>query len=289
MNATRRITTWFSVFSLIAAAVCYASYRLDCRELRAAAEPLVIDMHTTHERVLSMLHWVHANLRTSENDRFFLWRGLRATPLQVLHGGGDCADKSRLLSAMLRQIGIPATMIMCFDSQTLAPTHTVVCAFFDSKNTMVVDPAYGLSFPRPDAGGYFGLQALRNDSSILVRRLAELRRDSPSSHPVHSYNAQVSSYQFASSVNWNKNSLTRSLHDALYPLAGEMLYSWPRPLFVEEPKLLVSMMACAAALAALAVSRVLRRMAGFSFPRQCVPVGEGVVLAGQRGIGNALA
>jgi len=274
VKPVRHISVWISACLLLAAATCYASYRIDCYRLRAAAIPRTAHASTPHDKVLALLQMVHAIPETSENEQFVLLRRLRATPLQVLSGGGDCADKSRLLSAMLRQIEIPATMVMCHDPRTLAPTHTVVCAFTDDKQTMVVDPAYGLFFPTAGSHGYYGLNALRNDPSILTHRLAELRAILPASHPVHAYNASASSFAFASSINWNKNSLIRSLHDVLHSFAGDALYSWPRPLLLEEPKLFVCILTCVAGMAAWLLAAVARRAARHAHARQIVRTRE---------------
>ncbi len=238
--------------------LCYLSYRSDCRRLRAVAEQVVQGATCDCDRVLRLLQYVHAIPRTAENTAFFLLPGLRATPAQVLSGGGDCADRSRLLVAMLREVGTPATMVLCFDENTGAPTHTVVSAV-TSQGGMVVDPAYGMHFPKSGGQGYYGLTELRESPTILADRLAELRGILPAKHPVRSYNPRSASYRRASSCNWNKNAMTRVLHSMLHPLAGDELYSWTRPIVLEEPKLFVTALAAGVALISLVLPWAYRR------------------------------
>jgi hypothetical protein len=112
---------------------------------------------------------------------------------------------------------------------------------------VIVDPAYGLEFPRPSDAGYYGLWELRNDPSILERRLSELRLTTNRMHPVHAYHAESAPYTLVSSINWNKNFLTKCIHNAARARVGDALYAWPRPLVLEEPKLAMAALALAAA------------------------------------------
>ncbi len=251
---TRQLANRAAFALIVAALPCYVSYRLDCNHLRKTAEPIAADSSTSEARVLDLLHWVHNIPQSAENQHYFVLPRLRATPMQVLTSGGDCADKSRLLSSMLRQIGIPATMLMCFDPQTRTPTHTVVCALLGPGRTMIVDPAYDLCFPRRD-GGYYGLGELRDDPSILATRLAEMRSNVTRWHPVHAYNAASAHYGLAASVNWNKNSVMRAVHEVIHPMLGDELYSWPRPIALEEPKLFIALLSATGAMLALLLPR----------------------------------
>lgn len=246
----RDIPRWFAglhrslragmVVAVLLGSYSYLSFRVDEIRLREAATSISSTEDSAAKRTIALLGCVHRIPETAENRRFFLLPRLRATPVQALESGGDCADKSRLLTALLRQIGIRATMVMCYDPRTALPTHTVVCVLQDDGGTMMVDPAYGLFFPDPPSGGYFGLAEMRRTPSILEDRLAELRATLPRSHPVHAYNAEAASYSLASSIHWSKNATTRLAYRCLSPLLGEELYALPRPEFVEEPKLFVA-------------------------------------------------
>jgi len=113
-----RLAAWLAC-SL--AAACIISFCLDSRYVRQAAQNIIADARNDNEKVLALANWVQQNKGTRENDDYFILRSLRATPLQVLQGGGDCADKSRLLWAMLREVGLHSTMVMCFHRQTGVP------------------------------------------------------------------------------------------------------------------------------------------------------------------------
>ncbi len=245
---------------LAVGAYSYVSFAQDESSLRKKAAEIVGAKTTSAERTLVLLSWVHEIQQTRENEGYFLWPRLRATPMQVLESGGDCADKSRLLSALLRHVGVASTMVMCFDPRTAASTHTVVCATLEDGSTMVVDPAYGLHFPLGNRGGFAGLADLRKEPAILDERLAVLRAELPRTHPVHAYNAATAGYSQASSLNWNRDGLMRTLHAVLYPSWGDELYSLPRPLFLEEPKLFIAYAGMALSLGLLAVQAIVRRV-----------------------------
>ncbi len=229
-----------SLCLIAAAAACYVSYRQDGARLREAAIIVTADASSPEDKVLALLHWVHRITGTRKNEGFFVLPGQRATPIQVMRGGGDCADKSRLLSSLLREVGVPATMVMCFDPQTQRPSHTFVEAQLGSGGHMVVDPAYDLYFPKPGAAGYYGLLELRHDPTILPRRLDALCSVLPSSAPVHQYNRRQAVYTMAGSINWGKNAITRFARLLLSPRLGDAIHRLPRPMPLEEPKMFVA-------------------------------------------------
>jgi hypothetical protein len=245
--------------SIGAATGCYIDYRRDCARLRAMAQLVVAGAESPADRVIALLHWVFANKSTKENPRYFLFPRLRATPRQVLETGGDCADKSRLLSAMLREVGIPASMAMCFDPRTGHSTHTIVVAVIAPGTDMVVDPVYDIFFPRPEQRGYYGLLDLRRDATILPHRLDTLCAERPRSHPIHYYNRVSAVYLHASCMNWEKNGLTRILRDFLVRNDDDALYTIARPIVLEEPKLLVSLAAALVGIGAGFIYAVMAR------------------------------
>ena len=220
---------------------CYVSHLCDCERLRRIAEQVAPAGQLPSQRVLALLDWVYHNRGFHENNRYFLLPQLRATPMQIVDGGGDCADKSRLLSALLREVGIASTMLMCFDPRTGAPTHTVVEARIEDGAFMVVDPVYRLWFPRPDGRGYYDLLDLRRDPDILNRRLDDLLAFAAPRNPLHSYNRRSAVYDLATAINWNKNVVTRFLHDRIRDVKGDAVCRIPRPILLEEPKLFVAL------------------------------------------------
>ena len=248
-----------TVVSLCAAALCYVSYRMDRLELRAVARRVVGESAAPSDKVLALLHWVYQNQGFRENRRYFLIPGLRATPLQVLEAGGDCADKSRLLTALLREVGVPCTMVLCFDPLTRKPVHTVVDAEIENGHDMIVDPVYDLHFPRLRSADYYGLLELRKDPGILPRRLDELASAASRKSPVRSYNRASAVYDHASSINWKKNGLTSLAHALLRTVWGEDVYRFHRPLVLEEPKLYAGALSLIPAVMAVSVVGYVRR------------------------------
>ena len=254
---SRRVVILGGTFAVIGAA-CYGSHYADRLRLRRVAREVAAGQALPSERVLALLDWVYHNKGFRRNRRYFLLPQLRATPVQVMLEGGDCADKSRLLSALLREIRIPNTMLMCFSRAGREPSHTVVEARVEGGSHMVVDPVYRLWFPRPGSGGYYGLLDLRADPGILERRLDEVCAAAPRRSPLHSYNRQSAVYDAASSVNWDRNLLTMIMKKLIEARRGEDVYRWPRPVVLEEPKLFVTAGFVVAAVSCLVLRVVFR-------------------------------
>ncbi len=238
--------------SLAAASLCYLLFRQDRAGLRVVAEQITAESSTPDQKVLTLLHWVNEHGATARNDAYFVFRRMRATPIQVLNAGGDCADKSRLLTALLHEVGIAATMAMSYHAQSGRPAHTFVEARIGEQAYMAVDPAYDLYFPKPDSIShrletgatlaYYDLLDLRRDAGILSRRVDQLRAASSYAPEVQDYYLRPSvEYVSASSINWNKNTLTRLVHFGLHSVCGDAVYRFPRPLVLEEPRLFVAL------------------------------------------------
>ncbi len=250
VGSPRHRHTWHRVASLaslaLAAALglgslaCYVGYRVDRIELRQRSQEIVWNVHDPSEKVLALNTWIHRVLKTAKNESYFGISRLRATPLQVLHGGGDCADKARLLAAMLHEIDIPASMALCFHPETGQPSHTVVNAEPKPDAHMLVDPAYELFYPKPDGHGYYGLLELRKHPERLQERLTYVWETVPRFRPLHWYNPQIASFSGLSTVNWRRNRITALAHDVLFLFVGPDIYQLPRPAMLEAPKLAVA-------------------------------------------------
>lgn len=231
----------------LGAVFCYACYRRDRASIREIARIQTADSSTAPERVLTLLHWVYHNHGFHENAEYFLVPRWRATPMQIVNAGGDCADKSRLLWALLDELSIRSSMVMCFDPSGQYPVHTVVEAQVGRDEYMVADPVYDMCFPRPDGSGYYGLLEMRADSQILGDRLWILRATFNHRHPVHAYREERAVYTHASSMNWTRNKASRCLGSIFRGVVGDAMYRWRRPAVLEEPQL-----ACAASFGGLA-------------------------------------
>ncbi|MBU0718904.1 MAG: transglutaminase-like domain-containing protein [Planctomycetes bacterium] len=226
--------------SFIAAMACYMSYRVDRATLHAVAENIIAGTSAPDERVLHMLHFVHRIQGTRKNPGAFLLPKLGATPRDVLEHGGDCADRSRLLCALLREVHISATPAMCFDAHTGLPNHTVVEAQLAAGVYMIVDPTYDLYFPAPDRQGYYDLLDLRRDPTIVARRVEELCKTNPPAQETDRYYLSAfTGYSQPSTYNWNRNVLLRFVRASLSTWFGDAVYRLPRLVIFEEPKLFV--------------------------------------------------
>jgi hypothetical protein len=175
------------------------------------------------------------------NESYFLcpiFRPLRPTPWQVLEGGGDCGDRSRVLVALLRLRGIHASKWALYDAKGDS-VHAVVQADIESGK-MVADPLFGLWFPKPQ-GGYYAIAELRKDPNLLLNRIAELRArgERPGSDRLETYPVGEYVYDNARTINWNKTGVLRFSYSVLQRLLGNEIDELPRPFLAEEPPLMV--------------------------------------------------
>ncbi len=192
---------------------------------------------------------------------------LRATPLQVLLRGGDCADKARLLAAMLREIDIPASMALCFNPKTGQPSHTVVETQPEPDSYMLVDPAYELYYPKPDGHGYYGLLELRKHPERLQERLTYVWDTVPRFRPLHWYQPQIASFSGLSTINWHRSRITTLARDILFLVIGPNVYRLPRPILLEEPKLAVTSVLAFASLIMMVGRFAIRRSTSHERPQ----------------------
>jgi hypothetical protein len=175
------------------------------------------------------------------NEGYFLlpvFRFLRPTPWQVIENGGDCGDRSRLVIGLLRLRGIRASKWALYNAEGESK-HAVVQADVESGD-MVVDPLFGIWFPKSQ-GGYYGIRELRQDPGILTRRIEELRAKGlrPGAARLDFYEFNNYIYSNARTINWNKSFIMKSVYWALHGLLGARADEISRPSFVEEPPLMV--------------------------------------------------
>lgn len=236
------------ILALIVATRCWEAYARDRQTLRDVVRDVVPPNAKSAERVLALLHWVYDLAGTRRNNGYFLVPALRATPAQILRNGGDCADKSRLLAALLHEADVPATMALCFDQVTGAPAHTIVQARVGPDEYMAVDPAFDLFFPKAGEPGYHDLLDLRRDPTLVDRRVEAIQAGAGPESPVRRYYLRSgAAYETAATINWNRNFLLGWIHASLHALYGEAVYRLPRPRLLEEPQLFVAAVALIAA------------------------------------------
>ena len=261
----RTLALSIAALTAATAGIVYASYESDCATLQRIAKTVTAGRSMPSDKVLALTHWVHGQGDSHCNRRFFVVPALRATPLQVLEAGGDCADKSRLTWALLRALEIPSTVAMCFDRAGGVPAHTLVEARVEAGGWMVVDPAFDLFFPRPDGRGYSGLRDLRADPDIVPRRVEELWIQLGYTQPADRYYLRArAAYDQTATINWCGTRLGRLLRPAATWWFGEDLPFVPRPAVLEEPKLAVAIALLAVSLSALGLAVTLGRSRRFA-------------------------
>jgi hypothetical protein len=175
------------------------------------------------------------------NDSYFLlpiFRPLRPTASQVIESGGDCADRSRLVITLLNLRGIHATKWALYNAKGESK-HAVVEADVETGK-MVLDPLFGIWFPKPQ-GGYFAIRELRQDPNILLDRLKELRAEkvNQGAGRLEFYPTTDYIYANARTINWTKTATMRDTFSVLHRMMGERADALHRPGFVEEPALMV--------------------------------------------------
>ena len=234
--SVRRWIFWLCLWSMLGfsllGAVELASWNADRARLRALALAATASAQDENERLVQLTDWLYRSVKPRKNWRYHLWRKLDATPIQILEHGGNCEDKSKLLTAMLRELDVESSLAMLSRCEDCMASHTVAFVRTGAGWT-IADPAFGMTFP-DGRGGFQSIQTLRAEPAALQRRLAELRALRNPADPIHKYKA-TDHYAYLTTVNWNKNGLTRAIA-SLFRRAGVAPWSLPRPLFLDDPK-----------------------------------------------------
>ncbi len=182
--------------------------------------------------------WVYHNKGFEKNQSYYLFSRLGPTPMQILDKGGDCSDKSRLLAAMLKSVGISSTLVMLYRCNGCDPTHTVIEARFEG-NYMVADPVYNIVFPKEENATYLGLQELSDNPKILNNRLDYLIEQRGKKNKISFYKRDIETYSWPKTINWKKNSVTLIIGEFVGYFYDNP-YWVQRPHFLEDPKLLLT-------------------------------------------------
>ena len=240
------------------------SHRQDSALLREQALAIAPPTASIGRRVELLNAWVYRNQGFAKNQRYFWIARLGPTPVDVLQAGGDCSDKSRLLSAMLREIGIESSLAMLYPCSDCAAVHTVVLA--RSENGWIAaDPVYDITFP--DAkGGYETLDRVVSNDHALIERVALLRVDRGPGDKINYYDPVINTYRYLTTINWKKNGQLRLAAKGLESV-GYDPETFPRPYVLEDPKYALVWLFSGSSLAlvavgwmALVLSRRVRRL-----------------------------
>lgn len=223
-----------ALLSLTATGGMFISWQKDRSRLGEIAHSVESRSGDLRETLTNLTQWVYSNQGFEKNRRYFLWKRLEATPMQVVEGGGDCEDKSKLLTALLRELSIPATMAMLYhcDAQC-EPVHTVVLARTPDGWTPL-DSVYNITFPDRD-GRFLPVQRLMAQPEILNTRLDQLAAERGPADKINRYKRNLETYTHLTTFNWDKNGLTRAVASAIRAMGGDPRVT-PRPMLLEDSK-----------------------------------------------------
>lgn len=226
--------------------------------LRGKAETAISGAPSDSERIARLTTWVYHQQGFAKNQGFYLWPKLDATPTQIYQRGGDCEDKSKLLMVMLAEVGIDSTMAMLRPCRTCMPTHVVVAAESES-GLIAADPVYNIMFPKP-GGGYYTVQEMRADPSILPSRIAALTAEQGPGSKVSRYKLDIEGYDHVTSFNWDKNTALKATADMLTAMGIDPDLV-DRPTFLDDPYLFFLVASGFGAAGCLTLGLMLRRFA----------------------------
>ena len=239
---------------LIASAVAiWVSWLNDNAVLRDKAIAVNNGLTTVSAKIIAINQWVYRNQGFAPNKRYFLIPALGPTPVQVLQSGGECEDKSRLVSAMLRQLGIDSGLVQIFPCEDCGPIHTVVEAEYGSGR-MVVDPTWNIEYPSGN-GEFLGVQDLAG-SSIGREHIHDLQARRGAGDKIQFMSEAEATFDYARAVNWRKNAVSRAAAFGLRIL-GYTPEQMLRPHFLEDPKLALTLFFLASAAALVVVDYML--------------------------------
>src|SRR5438093_11581299 len=122
----RNLMIFAAAIPLICAISLYFSWQQDNAVLLRQALAITAHLDSDSARIRAVNDWVYHNQGFAKNHRYFLVPALGPTPGQVMQHGGDCADKSRLVAAMLNNLGIDAGLVMISPCWYCGFIHTVV-------------------------------------------------------------------------------------------------------------------------------------------------------------------
>ncbi len=222
------------------AAVLFVSWKQDVALLQEVALRETAAYETVAQKVTNLNSYVYCKGGFAKNRGYYILKRWGPTPIQVLENGGDCADKSRLLSSLLAQIGVDSTLAMLYPCYSCPPGHTVVEARYEAER-FALDPVYNIDFPDP-SGGFLGLDDLSQDQESLATRIDELKAERGPTDKINWYNYEKKTYRFVRTVNWDRNWMTRMVGSTLGALGYEPFFV-RRPHFLEDPKLFVALVA----------------------------------------------
>ena len=177
------------------------SWDNDNAVLRQKAMEVTTGLDRDSARIIAINDWVYRNQGFGKNEGYFLISALGPTPLQVFASGGDCADKSRLVAAMLDEISIKAGLMMISTCLGCGWIHTIVEAQYESGR-MVVDPIWHVHYPAGN-GKFLGVQEL-SGTDFGRRRVVELQQIRGVDDKIARMPLTEATFDYAVAINWKK-------------------------------------------------------------------------------------
>lgn len=256
MTCLKRCLAGMSFIAFTALVILLISIKLDENVLDQVIAKQIQSRPNSGAFVEELNQWVYNNQGFKKNDQSFLFKDLGPTPVQILESGGDCSDKSRLLSALLKRAGMDSTLVMLYACEGCEPTHTVVEAEYEGGR-MVADPVFSLVFPKNNEN-YYGVKELQKDPLLLDSRLNELRNKYGSNSKIAYYPRLTESYSWPKTINWEKYSALEA-SATLLKKAGYDPNSITRPRFLEDPKLFLAYITALIGITALCITLVINK------------------------------
>lgn len=226
-----------AVLPLACAMAIWMSWLNDNTVLREEAMAVTTGLATPSAKIIAINHWAYHNQGFAPNDRYFLIPDLGPTPIQVLESGGDCGDKSRLVSAMLRQLGIASGLVQIFPCRDCSPIHTVVEAEYEGGR-MVVDPIWNVDYPSGN-GKFLGIQEIAGTNRGR-EHVSDLQAGRGFGDKIQFMPDAEATFDYARAVNWQKNALSRTAAFG-FRMLGYNPKHMLRPHFLEDPKLALTL------------------------------------------------
>jgi hypothetical protein len=229
----RNLRIFAAAIPFICAISLYFNWQQDNAVLRRQALAITAHLDSDSARIRAVNDWVYHNKGFDKNDLYFVVSALGPTPIQVMAQGGYCAEKSRLVAAMLDSIGIDAGLVMISPCLYCGFIHTVVEARYEGGR-MVVDPTWNVDYPTGD-GRFLGVTDL-SGTNRGQERVAELRHQRPAADKIQNMPDADAAFEYAVAMNWDKNLITRIVAATLR-LMGYRPETLLRPRLLEDPKL----------------------------------------------------
>jgi hypothetical protein len=242
----RKVGILAGAVALACAIGLYFNWQQDNAVLRKQAMAITAHLHIDSERIRAVNDWVYHNKGFDRNDQYFIVPALGPTPVQVLERGGYCADKSRLVAAMLNNLGIDAGLVMISPCRHCEFIHTVVEARYEGGR-MVVDPTWDVDYPTGD-GRFLGVTDLAG-TNRGPERVVELQHQRMKTDKIANMPPADADFDHAAAINWDRDVVTRSVAATLR-LMGYASEAFFRPRLLEDPKLflIVSLLGIATAM-----------------------------------------